>query len=91
MVLTVAKDSQLLCSVMMLIDNKEEVRCITDSSPQIILMSAEITSDLRLSYGPNIVLNMQSANSTMDQLLGLAHSVPCTLGNITVYLQIHVL
>ncbi|KNZ75944.1 hypothetical protein J132_00692 [Termitomyces sp. J132] len=35
-------------------------------------MSAEIASNIGLSYDPNIVLNMQSANGTMDQLLGLA-------------------
>ncbi|KNZ80987.1 hypothetical protein J132_03404 [Termitomyces sp. J132] len=76
---------------MMLINNKEEVECIHNSGSQIISMSAEIASNLRLSYNPNIVLNMQSANSTMDQLLGFACNVPCTIGNITVYLQIHVL
>ncbi|KAG5349152.1 hypothetical protein C0989_005577 [Termitomyces sp. Mn162] len=65
-VLTVAKDSQSLCTIMMLIDNKEEVECIHDSGSQIILMSAEIASDIGLSYNPNIVLNMQSANGTMD-------------------------
>ncbi|KAG5349610.1 hypothetical protein C0989_002763 [Termitomyces sp. Mn162] len=61
-VLTVAKDSQSLHSVMMLIDNKEEVECITNSGSQIISMSAKIASNLGLSYNPNIVLNMQSAN-----------------------------
>ncbi|KAG5349362.1 hypothetical protein C0989_004379 [Termitomyces sp. Mn162] len=71
-VLTVAKDSQSLCTIMMLIDNKEEVECIHNSGSQIISMSAEIASDLGLSYNPNIVLNMQSANGTMDRLLGLA-------------------
>ncbi|KAG5349423.1 hypothetical protein C0989_004003, partial [Termitomyces sp. Mn162] len=90
-VLTVAKDSQSLRTVMMLIDNKEEVECIHDSGSQIISMSAEIASDIGLSYDPNIVLNMQSANGTMDQLLGLARNVPCTIGDITIYLQIHVL
>ncbi|KAG5349642.1 hypothetical protein C0989_002616, partial [Termitomyces sp. Mn162] len=65
-VLTVTKDSQLLHSIMMLIDNKEEVECIHDSGSQIILMSIEIASDLGLSYDPNIVLNIQSTNSTMD-------------------------
>ncbi|KNZ73530.1 hypothetical protein J132_01337 [Termitomyces sp. J132] len=54
-------------------------------------MSVEIASDLGLSYNPNIVLNMQSTNSTMDQLLGLAQNIPCTIGDITLYLQIHVL
>ncbi|KAG5350083.1 hypothetical protein C0989_000263 [Termitomyces sp. Mn162] len=90
-VLTITKDSQLLYSVMMLIDNKEEVECITDSGSQIILMSVEVASKLGLFYDPNIVLNMQSANGPMDQLLGLACNVPCIIGDITVYLQIHVL
>ncbi|KNZ74847.1 hypothetical protein J132_06069 [Termitomyces sp. J132] len=75
----------------MLINNKEEVECIHDSGSQIISMSAEIASDIGLAYDPNIVLNMQSANGTMDQLLGLAQNIPCTIGDITVYLQIHVL
>ncbi|KAG5337718.1 hypothetical protein C0989_009032 [Termitomyces sp. Mn162] len=65
-VLTVAKDSHLLYSVMMLIDNKEEIECIYDSGLQIISMSMEIASNLGLSYDSNIVLNMQSANSTID-------------------------
>ncbi|KAG5350487.1 hypothetical protein C0989_010819 [Termitomyces sp. Mn162] len=65
-VLTVAKDSQSLWSIMMLIDNHEEIECITDSGSQIILMSAKIASDLGLSYNPSIVLNMQSTNGTMD-------------------------
>ncbi|KNZ82000.1 hypothetical protein J132_09067 [Termitomyces sp. J132] len=34
---------------------------------------------------------MQSANSTMYQLLGLPYNVPCTIGIIMVYLQIHIL
>ncbi|KAG5334568.1 hypothetical protein C0989_003359 [Termitomyces sp. Mn162] len=65
-VLTIAKDSQSLHSVMMLIDNKEEVECIHNSGSQIISMSAEIASNLGLSYDPNTILNMQSANGTMD-------------------------
>ncbi|KAG5348571.1 hypothetical protein C0989_009820, partial [Termitomyces sp. Mn162] len=81
-VLTVTKDSQSLRTIMMLIDNKEEVECIHDSGSQIILMSAEIASDIGLSYDPNIVLNMQSTNGTMDQSLGLARNVPCTIGDI---------
>ncbi|KAG5726824.1 hypothetical protein E4T56_gene595 [Termitomyces sp. T112] len=65
-VLTITKDSQSLHSIMMLINNKEEVECIYNSGSQIISMSTEIASDLGLSYDPNIVLNMQSTNGTMD-------------------------
>ncbi|KAG5349948.1 hypothetical protein C0989_001151 [Termitomyces sp. Mn162] len=38
-VLTITKDSQSLWSIMMLIDNREEIECITDSGSQIISMS----------------------------------------------------
>ncbi|KAG5333758.1 hypothetical protein C0989_004955 [Termitomyces sp. Mn162] len=84
-VLTVAKDSQSLQSIMMLIDNKEEVECITDNSSQIISMSVKIASNLGLSYDPNIVLNMQSTNGTVDQSLGLAHNtLPISTSNADV-------
>ena len=89
--LTVAKEAQSIWSIMLLVDNYEEIECIADSSPQIISMSAKVANYLGISYDPSIVLNMQSTNSTMDKSLGLAHNVPCTLGNIMFYLQIHVL
>jgi hypothetical protein len=34
---------------------------------------------------------MQSANDNVDQSLGLAWNVPCRIGTITLYLQIHVI
>ena len=89
--LTVTKEAQSIQSIMLLVDNCEEIECIVDSGSQIISMSAEVANYLGISYDPSIVLNMQSANGTMDKSLGLACNVPCTLGNITFYLQIHVL
>ena len=54
-------------------------------------MSEEVCHQLALPYDPDIKLNMQSANGSIDQSLGLAHNVPCKLGPITLYLQIHVI
>jgi hypothetical protein len=34
---------------------------------------------------------MQSANGEVDQSLGLARNVPMTIGEITLYIQIHVI
>ena len=34
---------------------------------------------------------MQSANGTVDKSLGLARNIPCRIGDITLYLQIHVI
>ena len=54
-------------------------------------MSEEACHQLALAYDPNIKLNMQSANSSINQSLGLARNVPCKLGPIMLYLQIHVI
>ena len=89
--LTVANESQSIWSIMLLVDNCKEIECIVDSSSQIIFMSAKVANYLSISYNPSIFLNMQSANGTIDKSLGLAHNVPYTLGNITFYLQIHIL
>ncbi|KAG6881065.1 hypothetical protein C0993_002986, partial [Termitomyces sp. T159_Od127] len=56
----------------MTIDHRTEVEAVVDSGSQIISMAAEVASDLGLIYDPNIVLNMQSANGTVDRSLGLA-------------------
>ncbi|KAG6893875.1 hypothetical protein C0993_012780, partial [Termitomyces sp. T159_Od127] len=65
-ILTVAHDSQAIRSIMMTIDHRTEVEAVVDSGSQIISMAAEVASDLGLIYDPNIVLNMQSANGTVD-------------------------
>ncbi|KAG6885271.1 hypothetical protein C0993_003858 [Termitomyces sp. T159_Od127] len=90
-ILIVAHDSQAICSIMMTIDNCTEVEAIVDSSSQIISIVVEVASDLGLIYDPGIVLNMQSTNGTVDRSLGLAKNVLCTIGNVTFYLQIHII
>ena len=54
-------------------------------------MSEAVCHDLGLSYDPTIRLNMESANGDIDPSLGLACNVPCRIGDITLYLQIHVI
>ena len=90
-ILMVAKEAQSIQSIMLLVNNCKEIECIVDSGSQIISMSAEVANYLGISYNPSIVLNIQSTNGTMDKSLGLACNIPCTLGNITFYLQIHIL
>ncbi|KAG6896549.1 hypothetical protein C0993_008273, partial [Termitomyces sp. T159_Od127] len=90
-ILMVAHDSQAICSIMMTIDHCTEVEAVVDSGSQIISMVAEVASDLGLIYDSSIVLNMQSANGTINRSLGLAKNVPCTIGDITFYLQIHII
>jgi hypothetical protein len=89
--LIVAKESSALRSIFPLVDNQQDVECILDPGSQIIAMSEYLCTDLGLIYDPSIVLNMQSANGEVDQSLGLARNVPMTLGEITLYVQIHVI
>ncbi|ETW83357.1 hypothetical protein HETIRDRAFT_316266, partial [Heterobasidion irregulare TC 32-1] len=48
-------------------------------------------NELVLIYDPKIVLNMQSANGEINQSLGLARNVLFLIGNITLYLQVHII
>ena len=54
-------------------------------------MLQAICHNLELIYDMTIVLNMQSANGEIDQLLGLAQNVPFTFGDLTIHLQVHVI
>jgi hypothetical protein len=89
--LTVAKESHSLRNIPVLVDNQETIECIIDPGCQIIAMSEAVAHDLGLIYDPSIRLNMQSANGEIDLSLGLARNVPCSIGGITLYLQIHVI
>ena len=53
-------------------------------------MSEEVCNALVLHYDPTIRLHMMFANGGVDQSLGLAWNVPFVVGDITVYLQVHI-
>ena len=54
-------------------------------------MSDEVCMELCLIYDPTIILNMQSANGEVDRSLGLARNVLLRIGDITLYVQIHII
>jgi hypothetical protein len=89
--LTVAKESHSLRMLMMEVDKGAEVESIIDPGCQIIALSEAICHNLGLSYDPTIQLNMRSANGEVDRSLGLARNVPCRIGSITLFLQMHVI
>jgi hypothetical protein len=75
----VAQESHVLWSIMMVIDSREEVEGIIDPGSQIIAVSEAVCHDIGLAYDLSIKLNMQSANSEVDQSLGLSCNVPCKI------------
>jgi hypothetical protein len=87
----VAAESSALRAITPTIDNQDKVEAILDPGCQIVAMSEEVCNALALPYDPTIRLNMISANGGVDQSLGLARNVPFLIGDITLYLQVHVL
>lgn len=89
--LIVAKESMALRSIFPVVNNHNHVEAILDPGSQIIAMSEEVCIDLALPYDPGVILTMQSANGAIDQSLGLARNVPIYIGDITLYVQIHII
>ena len=87
----VATKSNALRVILLTVTDQEQVEAILDPSCQIVAMSEEVCLMLSIAYDPNVCLNMVSANRGIDQLLGLAKNVPFKIGEITVYLQVHIL
>jgi hypothetical protein len=87
----VAKESHALRSLLVQVNHHNFVEGVIDPGSQIIAMSEEVCHELGLAYDPSIKLNMQSANGEVDSSLGLSHNVPCKIGTITIFLQIHVI
>ncbi|KAF9537435.1 hypothetical protein CPC08DRAFT_607474, partial [Agrocybe pediades] len=89
--LYVSKESAALRSIFPIVDNSQKIECILDPGSQIIAMSEEVCHELSLIYDPTVKLNMQSANGTVDQSLGLARNVPFRIGSIVLYMQVHII
>jgi hypothetical protein len=86
----VAAESHSLRTVYPLINRVGEVESVLDPGSQIVSMSRATSSVLGVSWDPDITVQMQSANNTLEKTLGLAKNVPFLFGTITAYLQVHV-
>jgi hypothetical protein len=89
--IVVAKESHGLRAVYPLINNVGEVESLLDGGSQIVSMSREVAVDLEVSWDPDITVQMESANRSLERTLGLARNVPFLFGQIRVYLQVHVM
>ena len=87
----VARESQGLRAVYPLINGVGEVESLLDGGSQIVSMAKAVAEDLEIPWDPDITVQMQSANSSLEETLGLAKNVPFLFGRITVYLQVHVM
>ena len=87
----VAQESQGLRAIYPMINGVGETESLLDSGSQIISMSREVAKQLDVTWDPDITIEMESANRSLERTLGLAKNVPFHCGYITVYLQIHIM
>ena len=87
----VAAESHALRTVYPLVNGVGHVESLLDPGSQIVSMSKEVATELQVTWDPDIVVHMESANKALDKTLGLAKNVPFVFGPITVYLQVHVI
>ena len=87
----VAMESSALRAILPVVNGQDKIEALLDPGCQIVVMSEEVCNALALHYNPTIHLNMMSANGSIDQSLGLACNVLFLIGNIMLYLQVHIL
>src|SRR5271155_1061707 len=90
-VAVVAKESQGLRAIYPLINGVREVESLLDSGSQIISMARNVAQKLEISWDPDITIEMESANQSIEKTLGLAKNIPFVCRSITVYLQVHIM
>ena len=88
--LTVAKESSALRTILPLINHNQFVESVLDPGSQVIAMLEAACHALALVYDPRIRLRMQSANREVDETLGLARNISILVGDITLYVQFHI-
>ena len=86
-----AVESQPLRAIYPVINGVGEVESLLDSGSQIISMASDVAKKLEITWDPDITIEMESANRSIERTLGLAKNVPFLCGYITVYLQIHIM
>ena len=89
--LIVARESGQLKAVFPLINGKGHAETLLDSGSQIVAMSLATAERLSLSWDPEFTVRMESANKQVESTKGLARHVPFAFGDLTVYLQVHIL
>ncbi|KAJ7654887.1 hypothetical protein B0H17DRAFT_1146580 [Mycena rosella] len=87
----VAGDSASLRVIYPIVNKCSVVECVTDSGSQIVSMSYEQAKESKLVWDPDIQIFMQSANGSLEKSVGLAKNVAFQFGDITVYLQVHII
>ncbi|KAJ3780536.1 hypothetical protein GGU10DRAFT_380509 [Lentinula aff. detonsa] len=86
----VAKSAHPIRAINAIIGDRP-VHCITDGGCSIVGMSDAVCNALGITFDPTNKIEIQSANRGVNLTLGLAKDVPFRFGDITVFLQVHII
>jgi hypothetical protein len=87
----VASDSASLRVINPLVNGNRNIEAVIDSGSQIVSMSLSEAEDAAIGWDPDIQIFMQGAGGQVKKSAGLARNVAFLFGDITVYLQVHVI
>lgn len=87
----VASESASLRCIFPLANGRGHIEAVIDSGSQIVSMSLVEAENLDIGWDPDVQIYMQSASGALKKSAGLARNVPFVFGEITVYLQVHII
>lgn len=88
----VARESQSLRTLYPVVNGAGVCETIMDSGSQLVSMKAATATELGICWTPDVKINMQSANGSVETTLGLARNIPfCFNNQITMYFQVHIM
>ncbi|KXN91187.1 hypothetical protein AN958_02640 [Leucoagaricus sp. SymC.cos] len=86
-----ARDMAAFRVIPALINKVHEEEALLDSGSQIVSMSREAVSTGKITWDPELTINMQSVNGQITKTCGLAKNVAFNFENVTIHLQVHVM
>ena len=87
----VAKDTEALRALWPIINGHSKRESINDMGSQIVAMAKAVAIQLGVAWDLDFRIKMQSANGQVELSEGLARNIPFQLGEVTAYLQVHVI
>ncbi|KAF9001228.1 hypothetical protein BDZ89DRAFT_968644 [Hymenopellis radicata] len=85
----VGAQTQALKAITPTINHKFEVEAILDEGAQIVAMSGPVWRNTNLPMDTDVTIAVQSANQGVDESLGMCRNVPFSIGDLTMFLQVH--
>ena len=90
LVIVAGRSSSLRCIKTRVNNHEEMTEAILDIGCQIVAIDQQVAVDLDIVWDPSVTIRLQDVHGGLEETAGLARNVPFLIGDITMYLQLHV-